>query len=156
MNNEYADINENIDFDKLEDFNKKLKLKMLGRTPQKHHADASGYTQDGRTAIIELKKRNFTLGKYNSIVIESHKLADILLDSICDDKVPLYINFLDDDYVVMFNLLKLKHRPRKHAQRNLSKLYDGYELSVREFLDMRDAWVYKKQDNTYKLIKKGY
>ena len=140
----------------------------MGRTPAKHTSDASGVTTDGRYLNFEIKIRNQTLvddiisgcstgGKIytaNTIYIETHKVGDLLLDYVCYKTVPLYINFLNDGFVILYNLLTLKHRPTKVAKRIYSKLYQGFELSKREELLLDDAWIYQKENNTYKLIKK--
>lgn len=168
MNKEYTLICEENDYILLEDFNKLLKLNELGKCPQKHTTDASGYTTDGRYLNIELKKRNLALsgltligtsrdGKTytaNTIYIESHKVADLLLDYMCEDKIPIYLNFLNDGYVVLFNLSKLKHRPTKVAKRIWSELYQGFELAKRQELKLEDGWIYQRVNNGYKLIHK--
>ena len=168
MNNEFADMKENEGYEKLKDFNSYLKLIELGRYPEKHTSDASGVTTDGRYLNFEIKIRNQTLinGILSGVTtdnktytgttlyIEAHKVGDLLLDYICDKTIPLYINFLNDGYVVLYNLSALKHRPTKVAKRIYSKLYQGFELSKREELLLDDAWIYQKENNTYKLIKK--
>lgn len=168
MNKEFTLKKENEDYLLLEQFNDYLNLKELGRCLEKHTTDASGYTTDGRFLNIELKKRNQTLIDNNvlsglttdgkpytasTIYIEAHKAGDMLIDYICEDKIPLYINFLNG-YVVVFNLAQLKHRPNKVAKRIYSKLYEGFELAKREELRLEDAWIYKKENNAYKLIYK--
>ena len=35
-----------------------------------------------------------------------------------------------------------------------SELYQALELAKREELSLEDAWIYKKEDNVYKLIHK--
>lgn len=164
MDKEYGNRQELEDFLLLEDFNSVLKLNELGRCPQKHTTDASGYTTDGRLLNIEIKKRNMNLmndfilsGKTytaDTLYIEAHKAGDLFLDYICNEKIPIYINFLNDDVVILYNLLRLKHRPTKVAKRIHSKLYEGFELAKREELSLEDAWIYKKENNVYKLIKR--
>lgn len=166
MNTNYALETEKNDYLLLEDFNKVLKLNDLGQTPEKHTTDASGYTTDGRHINIELKSRNQTLsgltvigtssntGKQytaSTIYIEAHKAGDLLLDYVVEKKIPLYINFLNG-YVVLYNLSQLKHRPTKVAKRIWSELYQGFELAKREELRIEDAWIYKKENNEYKLV----
>ena len=169
-NEEFAKKKEKEGYLLLEDFNNDyMKLIELGQTPPKHTSDASGFTRDGRLLNFEIKVRNQTLvnnntisgcstdGKTyitNTIYIESHKCGDLLLDYIVEDKKPVYINFLNDGYVVMFNLSRLKHRPEKVSKRIYSKLYQGFELSKREELRLEDAWIYKKENNSYKLVRK--
>ena len=168
-NQNYALEKEKNDYLLLEGFNDYLNLKELGRCPDKHTTDASGYTSDGRYANIELKQRTQTItdnlvisglttdGKTytaDTIYIEAHKCGDMLLDYVCEDKIPLYINFLNDGYVILFNLSKLKHRPSKIGKKIYSKLYNGFELAKREELRIEDAWIYRFKNNTYELIQK--
>ena len=79
---------------------------------------------------------------------------DMLLDYVTLDYVPLYINFLQDGHVIVFNLAKLKHRPETVCKYIKSKLYDGFELAKRQMLNMGDAYIYKLKNNEYKLISK--
>ena len=92
----------------------------------------------------------------DTLYIEAHKAGDLFLDYICDEKIPIYINFLNDDIVILYNLSRLKHRPTEVAKRIHSKLYQGFELAKREELSLEDAWIYKKENNVYKLIKRPW
>lgn len=154
MNKEYGSTNEENDYKLLEEFNKFLKLEDLGRCPSNAATDASGHTTDGRYVNIELKRRFIDIGTYSSIYLETHKCGDMLLDYVVDNKIPLYINFLDDGYVVTFNLAELKHRPKKVEKKIYSKLYDGFEIAKRVELLIEDAWVYQKINDSYKLLQK--
>lgn len=153
MNKEYGKTNENLDFEMLEHFNSLLKLKDLGRTPELYHTDASGYSNN-KYINIELKRRSVNLNTYKTLYIEAHKAGDLLLDYVIEGKIPLYVNFLQDGHVVVFNLAELKHRPEKVSKRIESKLYEGFELAKREELLITDAWIYKLENNQYKLIHK--
>ena len=154
MNRDYAFKKEDEDYILLKDFNKVLKLTELGKCPEKYTTDASGYTTDGRYLNIELKSRDIDINTFSSLFIEAHKAGDMLLDYVCEDKIPLYINFLNNGYVVLYNLSRLKHRPKKVFKKAYSKLYEGFELSKREELLVSDAWIYQKINNEYKLIHK--
>lgn len=164
MNKEFANEKEKKDYQLLEDFNKVLKLIELGRCPEKHTTDASGYTTDGRLINIELKMRNMILTNNmtlsaktytaDTLYIEAHKAGDMLFDYVIDKQIPLYINFLQDGTVILYNLSTLKHRPKKVAKRIYSELYQAFELAKREELRLEDAWIYKKENNDYKLIYK--
>lgn len=156
MNEQYANTSEQQDYEKLQDLNRLLKIRELGKRPDKDTTDASGYTQDGQEVNIELKSRYIGINTYKTIYIESHKVADMLLDYTIDHKIPLYVNFLNDDYVVVFNLAKLRHRPRKVNKRIWSELYQAFEMAKREELRLEDAWIYQKQNDKYLLIKKGW
>lgn len=150
---------ENEDFKRFQDFNKYLKLTQIGRCPEKYHADASGITKDGKVCLVELKARKqvydngiisgCTLeGKSysaNDIYIESHKYADLMLDWVCLHKEPLFVNILENA-VVIFNLRKLSVRPKKVAKRIFSRLYNSFEIADREALDIKDAYIYQKNN----------
>lgn len=169
MNRDYAFKKEDEDYILLKDFNHDvLKLTELGQTERNESSDASGYTTDGRLISIELKQRNLQLsgltligttseGKSytaDTIYLESHKLGDMLLDYLIDKKIPLYINFMQNDYVLLYNLSTLKNRPKKVCKKIYSKLYQGFELSKRQELPLKDAWIYQRINNVYKLVYK--
>lgn len=154
MNNLF-DHQEDHDFQALLDLNSsKHWFEHLDRLPPKSHADASGTTRDGRKVIIELKSRNMSLTDDNShliantrdggqcvvetVYIEGHKIASLMLDSL-DGFTPLYINFLTNGTVI-FNLSKLKRRPREEVMRNVySKGYMNWEEAKRQGLWIDDA-----------------
>lgn len=169
MNRDYAFKKEDEDYILLKDFNHDvLKLTELGQTERNESSDATGYTTDGRFINIELKSRDqylsgssFLIGAVNekpytadTIYLESHKAGDLLLDYVVDKKIPLYINFMKNGYVILFNLSQLKHRPKKVCKKIYSKLYQGFELAKREELPLKDAWIYQRINNKYKLIQK--
>lgn len=156
----YFEVNERNDWKLLVDFNNHTHIfKELGQTPTYYHSDASGITQDGRTVSIELKKRNVVLTKSGSfsaatfkddtLYIESHKMADLLLDKI-DGYTPLYINFLDNNVVIVYNLIKLTVRPKTVKKIIKSNGYKMMEMGFRQGLSIKDAAIWK--DN--KLVKK--
>lgn len=159
------------DWELLKQFNEKTKLfDELTPTKEKHHTDVSGYTVtkfgDTKYWNIELKYRNLNLlddgrisgatekGSFfdETIFIESHKIADMLLDAI-DGLTPLYINFLSDGTTVIFNLNNLKKRPKKTGTMNIrSNGYGKFEIAKREGLYLSDAAIYNKNG---KLIKRA-
>lgn len=173
-NTDFAKNEEKRDYELMVDFNSILGLRELGRTPEKHTTDASGYTTDGRYLNIELKSRNMrllnggtkVLGTSTSkdgrtyhytadtLYIEAHKAGDMYLDYQIKDEIPMYINFLEDDVVVVFNLTRLKKRPKTIIKKIWSELYQAFELAKRELLSLDDAWIYQKINNEYRLIKK--
>lgn len=171
MNKEYFESNELKDLTKLKAFNKVTGIfDELGETEVKYHTDATATTTnkfgETRKWNIELKFRNLNLmddGRISgstdrgvfyddTIFIESHKAADMLLDMI-DGLIPLYINFLSDGHILIFNLSNLKKRPKKTKTMNIkSKGYEKFEVAKREGLYIYDAAIY---DKNYKLIKKA-
>ena len=171
MDKQFFDKNEENDFEKLLAFNEATGIfDSIGATQQKYHTDATASTTNkfGETRYwnIELKDRNLNLledGRISgatdkgtffdtTIFIESHKVADMLFDMI-NGLTPLYINFLSDGHILIFNLSNLKKRPKKTGVMNIrSKGYQKFEIAKREGLYISDAAIYDKK---YKLIKKA-
>lgn len=151
MNQHYADKFEEDDFKLLAMFNSKLKLRELGRTPEKYPTDASGYTMDGRYVELELKRRNINVNSFKTIIIEPYKLQYAKEHA---DSIQLYVNFTNDDYIIVFNLHKITNIQKR--QYNIpSKLYERTKQSFRYELPLELAWIYKKENKQYALIKKG-
>lgn len=151
MNQHYAKKFEEDDFKLLTMFNSKLKLRELGRTPEKYPTDASGYTMDGRYVELELKKRNINVNTFNTIIIEPYKLQYAQEHT---NSIQLYVNFTNDDHIIVFNLKHIK-QPNKTEYNIPSKLYERTKKSFRYELPIEIAWIYKKQNNQYECIKKG-
>lgn len=171
MDKEFFHENELNDFNLLKQFNDSTGLfEELSETKEKHHTDATGRTTnkfgESKYWNIELKYRNLNLlddgrisgaterGSFfdETIFIESHKVADMLLDSI-EGLIPLYINFLSDGHIIIFNLNNLRKRPKKTGTLNIrSKGYGKFEIAKRQGLYLTDAAIY---DRDYKLIKRA-
>lgn len=166
-NEKYFSENESNDIDKLIRFNEKTHIfEHIKETEIKHYTDATGYSMD-RIFNIELKNRNqvlLTNGKISGctqngkpyidddIFIEDHKAADMLMDYVAYGLEPLYINFLANGWVLIFNLSKLSVRPRKHLNLKInSKGYRSMEFGNRQGLYLKDAAIY---DSNYNLVKK--
>lgn len=169
MNKDFFKENELNDWNLLIDFNERVNLfDELTSAETKHHTDGTGYTitKLGTTKYwnIELKRRNLILtddgkisgsstnGEFidNTIFIESHKVADMLLDSI-EGLIPLYINFLADGSTVIYNLSNLKKRPVKTGTMNIrSKGYNKFEIAKRQGLFLSDAAIFDKDGNLIK------
>lgn len=167
----YFETNEKRDWERLIEFNCKTHLfDHIEQTNEKHHTDATGYSTNklGETRLfnIELKNRNLNLlddGRIsgcsgngifydNTIYVESHKVADMLLDYI-DGLEGLYINFMADGKTVIFNLNKLTKRPMKSRMMNIrSKGYGKFEMAKRQGLYLVDAAIFNKDG---KIIKKA-
>lgn len=151
MNEQYAAKCENDDFELLLDFNSKLGINGLVKTECKHETDASGYTQDNRIIEIEIKNRNIKHDTYDTIMIEPYKLDY----ARHQDSIQLYVNFTNDEHVIVFNL----HNVGKLNEKNFnipSKLYERVKISKRYEIPIEKAWIYKKENNQYKLIQKGW
>ena len=163
---------EKADWELLQAFNEHTHIfDELQQTEDKYHTDGTGYTTTGigeaRYWNIELKNRNLILledwrisgctdkGKEfvdDTLFIESHKVADMVLDTI-NGVEPIYVNFLANGYTAIFNLSKLTMRPKKTATMNIkSKGYNKFEVSKRQGLYLKDAAIW---DNNYRLIKRA-
>lgn len=167
MENNYFQENETNDLKKLIELNEKAHI-FVSITPskEKHHTDATGYSAD-RRFNIELKNRNQVLlndgrisgcsqqGKDyidDTVFIEDHKLSDMILDWLCYGLEPLYINFLANGWVLIYNISKLSIRPKKYLNMKInSKGYRSMEFGNRQGLYLKDAAIY---DNNYNLIKR--
>lgn len=163
MNKQFFENNENNGWKSLLEFNDKLKLDKLGRTPTCHYYDASGYTSTGDYVAIEIKKRNQTYSNgllsgltsnnttytADTIYIEAHKIASMLLDAKINGSVPLYVNFLNDDTVIVFNLLKLNKMPNRVSKKIYSKGYQRQENDSRFELPLTEAFIYKIIDGKW-------
>ena len=170
MNKDYFKKSEKDDYDKFLDFQELTHIfKGIERMKKGHHSDATGYTVNSMGEIrkfnIELKDRVLYLlddgnisgcssnGPYidDTLVIESHKVADLLLDNMIGFE-PLYVNFTLDGSTIIFNLNKLTRIPLKRYYKTIySKGYERMEDGHRQHLYMIDAAVYDKEGN---LIKK--
>lgn len=164
MDKNYFDTNESNDMKLLYDFNLHTNI-FSGLNPSEysHFSDATAYTisrlGEERKFNIEIKKRNAVLlksGKVSgatfvddNIIIESHKACDLLFDNI-NGYEPLYINFLDNNVVVIYNLNKLSIRPQSMKKFIKSNGYQGFEIASRQGLNIKDAAIYKD----YKLVKR--
>lgn len=170
MDRNFAYGMEDKGYAKLEHFNRHfLHLQELARMPKNTPSgDASGITTDGTEINIEIKVRNQNLldnliisGSSSShtytadtIYIEAHKAGDMYLDYMIYGKEPIYINFLNDGYVVVYNLSRLKTRPNRVQKKIWSKLYQNWENQIREELPLNEAFIYKWDGNNYILVSK--
>jgi hypothetical protein len=50
----------------------------------------------------------------------------------------------------------LKRRHKAQKERNWSQGYKAFEMTQTQKLDVRDAYIYKKENDTYELIQKGW
>ena len=164
MDKKYFETIENENWKLLCEFNEHTNLfDEIGRMHEYYHSDATGQTTnrlgETRKFNLELKTRNVTLtksGKFmgdkfneNTLFIESHKIADLLLDQVIGYE-GLYVNFLNNNVVVIYNVGKLSVRPKLEKKRIPSRGYQGFEMAFREGLHIKDAAIYKD----YKLVKR--
>ena len=164
MDKTYFETKENENWKLLCESNEHTNLfDKIGRMHEYYHSDATGQTTnklgETRKFNLELKTRNVTLMKSgnfmgdkfneNTLFIESHKIADLLLDQVIGYE-GLYVNFLNNNVVVIYNVGKLSVRPKLEKKRIPSRGYQGFEMAFREGLHIKDAAIYKD----YKLVKR--
>lgn len=166
MDNKFIEEKENKDWNLLKEFNEASNyFTELIQREKYATSDASGRTFDGRAFGIELKSRNQVLmndGRLSgqtydgntytadTIFIEAHKLASLLCDYNVKGDEPLYINFLDDGCIVLYNLSKLTSVPKKKHLTIKSKGYNREEGEYRFELPLKDAAIFKNN----KLLKR--
>lgn len=154
MNEQYFKTNEKTDLQLLYEFNEEHKFfDSITPTKEKEQFDAIAWHKT-RTFAIELKHRFIPISRYKTLFIESHKYLELKLEYEFNGMEGLYINFLHDA-VVIFNINKIKHKPNFTIHNIKSDGYEVNQLQERRYhLDLRDAVIYKKENNTYKLIQK--
>lgn len=152
---EYFETNEKNDLQMLYEFNYATKLfQSITPTKENSQIDAIG-KHNNREFAIELKHRYINLEKYKSIMIEPYKYLELKLEEEFNDREGLYINFLMDGTVVIFHMDKLKKKPKFTIHNIRSEGYQVNQLQERRYhLDLKDAVIYKKENNEYKLIQK--
>ena len=146
----YFEDNERQDLQLLYEFNYETKLfKWVMPTEPKSQIDAIAM-HSNRTFAIEIKHRLIPVSKYQHLMIEDYKYCELLQEYQFNGREPLYINFLHDA-VVIFNLNKLKDKPKLRIMNIKSEGYDKVQYQERRYmLNLSDAVIYK--DN--KLCKK--
>lgn len=146
------DERERIGFEKLSMLNSIWQISELGQTPKFYPVDASGYTKNGKTIVMENKDRTgYTLNYFEeqgTMFVEGHKWAELLVEANMQHS-PLYCNYTKDGYAIVFQVdtLKSTHLKSKRVPVN-SKGYEQQRNEGREFeykflLPMTDAWIYK-------------
>lgn len=151
----YFETNEKNDLQMLYEFNYVTKLfDSITPTEEKSQIDATAKRKN-REFSIEIKHRYINLEKYQTIMIEPYKYLELKLEKEFNGKDGLYINFLADGSVVIFNISKLKTRPHFTIHNIRSEGYEVNQLQERRYhLNLKDAAIYKKENNNYKLIQK--
>lgn len=134
-------------------------FKRIDSTPSGYTFDASGDTIDGRGYNVELKTRvavltdEGTISGVNfnddTVMIEPEKSAHLYYRYIINGDIPLYINFLEDGTVLVWNLSKLKKQPVEKCDTRINnKGYKSLYKQYRDFLYVSDAIIYPKLLNT--------
>lgn len=150
------DERERSGFDKLTMLNSIWQISELGQTPKFYSVDASGKTKTGKTIVMENKDRTgYTLSyfeKEGTVFVEGHKWAELLVEANLGHS-PLYCNYTKDGYAIVFQVNDLKkiHLDSKRVHVN-SKGYEqqrneGREYEYKFHLPMKDAWIYKLDEN---------
>lgn len=170
MSKNFYSVEELKDWELLKLFNDKIKLNNLGQTPKKWYFDASGYTHLNQYTEIELKNRQGVLTDNPNIVeftkknkstytattvyIEPQHYARMIDDFRYDGVVPLYINFLADGSVIVWNLATLKKKPEwKYVTHIWDEGKKEYKDEWRILLELEEAFIYDCNNN---LIKKPF
>ena len=145
----YFETNEKQDLQLLYEFNYETKLfKWIMPTEPKSQIDAIAM-KNNRNFAIEIKHRLIPVDRYKSIMIEDYKYLELMMEKQFHNREPLYINFLHDA-VVIFNLNKLKEKPKMRVMNIKSEGYDKVQYQERRYmLDLSDAVIYRNN----KLIK---
>ena len=150
---------EKEDWIAMQSFNSLLSLTQLGRTPVGTFYDVSGYTKDGTMVEIELKGRNISLNDLNNnpvysegIIVEAEKISDMLFDSNIEGTIPLYINFLNDNHIVVFNFKRFKKRPQRKKIRIKNQGEGVNEKVTRYYLPLDEGIIYRKEGDKYRKI----
>lgn len=117
--------------------------------------DASGMTEDGRTINIEIKYRNSI---YPRMMCETHKAFSLLDEWAYHERVPLYVNFVNNGKdVYVWNLLhippNMKHISRE--EKTKSKLYGDKESGYKLYFSLKAAKHYALNENNQYELKKG-
>ena len=93
----YFDRMEIEDFNKLKEINEDLKwFTKLERNTLFDRIDIEAKDRKGRRVNIELKSRNISIDKYDTIYIEEDKYKHLLMKWENDGEIPLYINFFNN------------------------------------------------------------
>ncbi len=139
---DYFDKNEIADLQMFYEFNYDKKL-FDAITPCKYSAQIDCTAKHkNREFAVEIKHRLIPIGKYKTIMIEDYKYLELMLEYQFTGREPLYINFLND-CVVIFNLNKLKNKPKQRCMNIESKGYDKIQNMERRYmLDINDAVIY--------------
>lgn len=155
-NTHFFQTSEQTCWNKLQKLNEKhhyfVTLDQTSNGEKPTHWDASGVTSDGRKVLIELKNRNAVLtptatvsGKNfqaDTILIEQGKVAVLLMEHNINGFTPLYINFLADGNVLIYNLLHLSGYKTLEFGNVTNNGYGGVETNARRLgLYIKDAKV---------------
>ena len=155
-NTDFFKLKEKENIEKLVEFNDiKNFFKTVNKCPSGHTYDASGLTIDGRGYNVELKTRVAVLTdegtvsgvNFNdeTVMIEPEKSAHLYYRYFVTGAIPLYINFLLDGSVLVWNLTKLKKVPEEKVDTRINnKGYQKLYKQYRDYLYVSDAIIYPK------------
>ena len=143
MNETYINQMEQNDLQLFYEFNEEHKLfDSITPTKPMEQFDAIAWHKT-RTFAVELKHRFIPINKYRTLFIEDYKFASLMLEYIINKREPLYVNILHDA-IVIFNLNKLKHKPKMTIKNIRSQGYEHMQMQERRFeLNLQDAVIYK-------------
>ena len=167
MSKEFFNVNENRDYKLFEELMDDIAPSIdKGQTPTYYYCDATATTSD---VIIEyeLKHREYSYNEerkvmekngkeYKDIIIEAHKLCELLMSMIVyKNHHPKYVNFIVNEdgtkYALCFDIYGLDKMLKKQKFGNIySKGYEQQEDGWRFLLPIKDAVVFKKGNNDEK------
>lgn len=155
----YFKESEEVCMDKLKQFNEGTgffkSLTDRNATAEKTvEGDASGYTQDGRMVLIEMKNRNINLFDYETVYINAKKVAKMMLEHSIKNTVPLFIAFFKNGEVAIWRLDRLTKYKYYPSVKSYSRGYGRDEYSEQIGLYPEDAIVY--ENNNGKWSRKFY
>lgn len=112
----------------------------LDRAEHSSPWDSSGITRDGREVLIELKVRKAVVTPQHTfsgsnfqddtIFIEQNKHSNLMMMHVVKGFTPLYINFLLDGNVLIYNLLRITHFKEFRGLKVQSKGYSQMETNA--------------------------
>lgn len=171
MSKEFFDKNENRDYQLFVELMDDIAPNVeKGATPKYFYCDATGRTMGDIYIEFELKYRTYNFNEekmvmekndkeYSDIIIEAHKLAELLLShNINKGTQQKYVNFIENSdgtkYAICYNISNLPQPPKKQKFGNIySKGYEQQEDGWRFLLPIADAVIFKKENNEkYKRI----
>lgn len=168
MSKEFFDDNEKRDYELFNEFMTDVCPNgEWGRTETYYYCDATGKTTTD-TIDYEIKWRTYKFDEnkrvlvndknkeFTDLIIEAHKLADLLISVLLHNKSK-YINFMETDgvmYAFCYDIGSIKEHLKKHQFNNIySKGYGKQEDGWRFLIPIKDCVIFKKENNgKYKKI----
>lgn len=165
MNSEYFRKNEQTDYELFVELMADIAPNVkVGETPQYFYCDATATTISDIVVEHELKRRYYQFNdekmvmvnngkEYDEIIIEAHKLCELLLSMHITNNVhqAKYANFIINEdgtkYAICFDIHGLNRMLKKKKFSNIySKGYEQQEDGWRFLLPIKDAIIFRKNN----------